>query len=176
MVLMIIEAISSTNIKEIPTMAERLSSSIIFVKTHKTASSTVAALLKTNALLIWNASSFVPKPGRGGFKWDFEDPRLRALSRLQLSDVTGSAPYKIWSSHVVYHPFLHVLVPGDPLLLTILRDPVKRLESAWLYYSQLGMLRQSTPITALLNVSVEGISEWRLAFEPNLSVLPLLLV
>ena len=39
---------------------------VIFIKTHKTASSAVAALLRANALLVSNQSVFIPEVGRGG--------------------------------------------------------------------------------------------------------------
>ena len=67
---------------------------LIFIKTHKTASSAVAALFRANALLAWNQSVFAPEIGRGGQQWDFSDPRQVALVRYQGLTGAGSAPWK----------------------------------------------------------------------------------
>ena len=73
---------------------------------------------------------------------------------------------------MICHPFLHTLVPSLPhscgatgaasggaygaaLTVTIVRDPVRRLESAWRYYTKLGVLRPM-PIEAILNAAEPG--------------------
>lgn len=145
-------------------------------------------MLRTNALLRWNQSLFMPLPGRGGHLWDFRDPRDRALSQHQHSSRKrpdgffrsynftslhftryNGPPYDIWTSHVKYHEHLvQIMVPplssadplpspfsplqpgSNPLLVTVVRDPVARLVSAWHYYTTSGVLRPDTPLDALL--------------------------
>ena len=43
---------------------------------------------------------------------------------------------RLWTSHSIYHNYLHDLVPGSPhtLLLTIVRAPMRRWLSAWEFY------------------------------------------
>ena len=142
---------------------------IIFIKTHKTASSAVAALFRANALLAWNQSVFIPEIGRGGHQWDFFDPRQRVLARYQDSAVTGSAPYGVWASHLIYHPHVRSLVPNpEAILVTCVREPVQRLFSAWTYYRRIGLLKDQ-PIENLLQEDVRIHSE----FHPNGMVLEL---
>lgn len=138
---------------------------IIFIKTHKTASSTVAALLRTNGLLFWNMSVFAPRPGRGGHQWDFGDVPQRSLAqRFSASPVCGGHPYGVWASHALYHPFLHALTTApppprpsaglpprpQPLLVTVVRHPVARVLSAWRYYTALGVLKRGLRLEDLL--------------------------
>eukprot|EP00613_Pedinella_sp_CCMP2098_P038771 CAMPEP_0171787086 /NCGR_PEP_ID=MMETSP0991-20121206/63700_1 /TAXON_ID=483369 /ORGANISM="non described non described, Strain CCMP2098" /LENGTH=254 /DNA_ID=CAMNT_0012395989 /DNA_START=133 /DNA_END=893 /DNA_ORIENTATION=- len=126
-------------------------------------------MLRANALLLWNKTVFLPRPGRGGHQWDFEDPRQVAVAAHSGSPVTGSAPFGVFASHCRYHAHLHTLVPdrepaaslpqfsshrlagkGDVLVVTTVRDPVKRLRSAWRYYLGLGVLKSGTTIQDLL--------------------------
>jgi hypothetical protein len=142
---------------------------VIFIKTHKTASSAVAALLRANALLVSNQSVFIPEVGRGGHQWDFSDPRQRVLARYQGSTVTGSAPYGVWASHIIYHPYVRSLVPNPRVILvTCVREPVQRLFSAWNYYRRIGLLKNE-PIEKLLHEGAQVHSE----FHPNGMVLEL---
>ena len=140
---------------------------IIFIKTHKTASSSVAALFRANALLLWNESVFVPRPTQAGLQWDLSDPTHQAMVGFQGNRVTGAGPkWGVWASHARFQPGLYDLVSGHtPLLITVVRNPVDRLESAWRYYTVIGVLRLA-PIEALLtNQWEEG--KVHSEFHPN---------
>ncbi len=128
-----------------------------FVKTHKTGSSTVAALLRYGASRREGYHCFVPPVKLAGHVWSWEAPLFRQLllselgalqeeaggnrssSSVEGGDGRGTGVQRLrfncWTVHAVLSPGLlaHAMEPA-PLVVTSVRDPLRRLLSAWNHY------------------------------------------
>mmetsp|Transcript_21872 Transcript_21872/g.46184 ORF Transcript_21872/g.46184 Transcript_21872/m.46184 type:complete len:489 (-) Transcript_21872:95-1561(-) len=107
---------------------------IVFVKTHKTASSTVTSMLHSLATshdliapLTTKTTPFDPR-NAGGQEELFHLPTTVPEAQ--------SAPYDVWSNHVKFHEsLLSEAVPSSGgKYVSIVRDPASRLRSACKYY------------------------------------------
>ena len=122
----------------------------------QTGGSTVATMLHRLARR-HNASCFVPPTGYDAHRWEFDiDPLDKALAtaqtRRQLKINGGggaiSESLDMWTSHGTYSSYLHALVRGHVLVVTIVRDPVRRWLSAFDFYdlpSRRGYQRATRP-------------------------------
>ena len=97
---------------------------IVFIKTHKTGSSTVTSILhrygdKHNLVFA------LPPQGQNGLNWPWS---MRV-------DVPEGVQPNIVCHHGRYdRQMLERIMPRDTVYITILRDPVKQFESAFSYY------------------------------------------
>ena len=124
-----------------------------FVKTHKTGSSTVAALLRFGASQR-GYRCFVPPVKLAGHVWSWEAPLFRHLLTSEVAALQERARnasrggdrsfeqgpdhqllYNCWTLHAVPSPAMlaHVMEPS-PLVVTSVRDPLRRMISAWNHY------------------------------------------
>lgn len=109
------------------TRCNRSSESIIFVKTHKTAGSTVSSILHRYCAET-NVSCYVPH-GVGG------TVTRPSLSNKSLHLYNPNRHVQVHTQHTSYWPnFLHRLVPRPAPIVTIVRHPVSRFLSSWEYH------------------------------------------
>uniref|UniRef100_A0A7S2WWY7 PA domain-containing protein n=1 Tax=Rhizochromulina marina TaxID=1034831 RepID=A0A7S2WWY7_9STRA len=119
----------------------------IFLKTHKTGGSSVATWLHRlhGPPRPGGPVCFVPPHGLDALQWNLsiasdkfrveaQARRLFAVSLPVGAGAGASAPLDCWTSHVLYSAQLHALVRRDAVLLTIVRNPVRRWLSAWSFY------------------------------------------
>lgn len=103
-------------------------SSIIFVKTHKTAGSTVSSILHRYCAEVSSVSCYVPH-GPGG---TITRP---SLSNRSLHLYNPSRYVQVHAQHTSYWPkFLHKLVPPPAPIISVVRQPVSRFLSSWEYH------------------------------------------
>lgn len=100
--------------------------SIIFVKTHKTASSTVTSILHRYCDQQHSVRCYVPRGMGGGLVQPPSSP----------PHISGnySSPVQVYAQHTYYWPtFLHTLVPPPAPVLSLIRNPASRFLSMWDY-------------------------------------------
>ena len=99
---------------------------IIFVKTHKTASSTIANLF--NRMADWRGMRVMTPPDdRFMLNWPNEFPGERD------NEERPQHQYGLISAHAVFSPAMIDWVWEKPKVITILREPVSRWLSMWDY-------------------------------------------
>ena len=100
---------------------------VLFLKTHKTGSTTVAAIVHRYAESRGLACR--PSPDLDSHIFDVGSGVDAALV------ARAGAPFGCWASHAIWHPrLLDLLGPGAPLVLSVVREPVARFLSAWDFY------------------------------------------
>lgn len=100
---------------------------MIFLKTHKTASSTVTRILWRQLCDVDNRRCFLPPADNAGRIWDVNNENDR-----QLINEKGS--YEVWLHHAHYSESFLNVVHDPKLLLSIVRRPSLRFRSAWMWY------------------------------------------
>ncbi|KAL3910934.1 MAG: hypothetical protein SGILL_007488 [Bacillariaceae sp.] len=111
----------------------RPSRGILFVKTHKTASSTVTSVLHSVAT---SHNLTTPVTKTIAFGIDSTSSRERIMKQLTPIPGVEGGPYDIWCNHADFHPFfLRDVVPTSRgKYVSIVRDPAGRLRSACGYF------------------------------------------
>ena len=113
-------------------------SSLVFLKTHKTAGSTVSRIL-FRELCELNAVTkcFIPTPQHAGRIWDLENAKDRSF-------IMKNSPYEVWLHHLkLSRYFLTEPVPNAQAVISIVRRPAHRFVSAWNWYNHSATLRMS---------------------------------
>lgn len=104
---------------------------VYFIKTHKTASSSLCALLHELAVRKRETMFVPPFSWHAGHHW-LKSPQLLTLA-LERAHIVCQLPFQLWVNHVSYDAWLHArMAPCH--VVTILRHPVSAFESAWNYY------------------------------------------
>ena len=103
------------------------SKGLMFVKTHKTSSSTLSRLIYRALCEVRGRRCFLPKRESPGKIWD-----LRKGSDYKY--VTAGAPYQVWVSHVMVTRSLWAVMDPEPFLVSVCRHPALRFRSAWAWY------------------------------------------
>lgn len=103
----------------------------LFVKTHKTGSTTVAAVLRTTASRR-GYKCFVPPVALASHIWSWEAPLYRHILE---EEITVRGKFDCWAVHSTLSMdlALHGLAP-NPLIVISLRDPLARIISAYFHY------------------------------------------
>ena len=115
-----------------------LGEGVIFLKTHKTASSSVTSVIWHNLCETGRRNCFLPPSLKPGKTWDFRLSRdWRLMRRRGGSSLlgNGSFPYNVWLYHATYSTFLFSVVPQTRRMISIVRRPGRRFESAWHWYN-----------------------------------------
>lgn len=114
---------------------------VVFLKTHKTGSSTVSSILwhsLCDDTLADARNCFLPPRDHPGKTWDVrKSGDWEALQR----DSGGRFPYSVWVHHAVYSPLLFEAVPSAERMISIVRRPSSRFQSAWHWYNHSSFLR-----------------------------------
>ncbi len=111
------------------------SESIIFLKTHKTAGSSLGGIFWRNLCLRDGRNCFLPPAKNPGRTWDLSVQRDWHAVQSGASTLPAARfPYDAWLSHVHYHPRLFHAVKNASRILSIIRRPALRFTSAWKWY------------------------------------------
>ncbi|XP_070572585.1 galactosylceramide sulfotransferase-like [Ptychodera flava] len=125
-------------------------SQIVFIKTHKTASSTTSSIIQRYGLT-HGLRFALPK---GGHIFSTTELFSREMLLKQNPRPGRGRSFDIIASHLRYNrPELEIVVPNGTYI-TILRDPVKRFESVFGYYdyaSQFHFSRARNPLEQFMN-------------------------
>ena len=114
------------------------SEGVIFLKTHKTAGSTVTSIMWRNLCENEGRNCFLPPYKNPGKTWDFSrSSDWDILRRYGGSSLRGNATsfYSAWLLHAVFSPKLFSIVPRTKRIISIVRRPSHRFESAWHWYN-----------------------------------------
>ncbi len=119
---------------------------LIFLKTHKTAGSTLSGVLWRSFCEDGAKNCFLPPREKAGKTWDLNDVTIESISSIAVwsgskfkkksdSKVGRFASFDGWLQHVKFNKKLFSIVHGTKRLVTIVRHPSRRFESAWYWYT-----------------------------------------
>ncbi|XP_070568537.1 galactosylceramide sulfotransferase-like [Ptychodera flava] len=125
---------------------------IVFIKTHKTASTTTNTIIQRYGYLK-NLTFILPRWSHIFNEKEHFTSRQVFRSTRWLAEGEQQPEFDIMAGHFRYNrPEVHRLIP-NAMYITILRDPVKRFESAFGYYEvakQLGLGRKENPLDTFM--------------------------
>ena len=126
----------------------------VFLKTHKTGSSTVTALILRKCMKD-KLNCFIPTMERPGRTFDL---------RKDYSEIThgrglygGKFPYDVWCHHVRFDNRLMSVIENSPqgrMFISIVRRPSKRFQSAWHWYNH-GAAESPHDHSGKLNMTIQ---------------------
>ena len=146
-------------------------SSIIFLKTHKTGGSTVSGILfrelcSSNSTL----NCFIPPSQHAGRIWDLRNVESDS------NYILPKSPYDVWIHHVRYSKELFQIMKtprSDQVILSIVRRPSSRFMSAWSWYKHENQLHMS--LNDFVNKHVVNIKKDVVSSKANCRVNPSIL-
>lgn len=107
---------------------------IIFIKTHKTAGSTLNCILWKQLCEYQNKNCFLPPKESPGRTWDMN----KEYDKGYIFNSNGTRrmpyPFEVWLHHVKYSVLLEEVVYQPSLVISIIRRPAFRFRSAWSWY------------------------------------------
>ena len=119
---------------------------IVFIKTHKTASSTITSLLHSISTSHGLTAAIATHKTTKEAVNNKQDKRRAQFLNLPTSnpDHPWGAPYDVWSNHIVFDEILldEAVPTSEGKFFSIVRDPGTRLRSACLFF---GCCPASTP-------------------------------
>ena len=125
--------ISDDSLMLVPLMRNN-TDSIIFLKTHKTASSSITNLLHT-LVVRHNKSCPIFDDKIVGKQFNFSDKKDRKIV-LNSNTWNGDKQLDVWLNHAIFNEYLYELIPSSKnQIMTIIRNPNDRFLSAWSYYN-----------------------------------------
>lgn len=138
---------------------------ILYLKTHKTGSSTLAGILWRQICSSSEANCFLPSFNNPGKVWDFDKYSDRSYA-LSVKGTNGDTyPFDAWLYHAKMHPFLTKIVKQPHLLISAVRNPVDRFRSAWKWYKHEDSLKVS--LVEFLHSLSDG-DEYKLSLSKKL--------
>ena len=148
------ERISSLQQKKAPRLLQVYGNDegVIFLKTHKTGSSTLTSIFWRNVCASGIRNCFLPPVTSPGKTWDFSKESDRNLlingggSTINKSVGMGGGQFQsfdAWIYHAHYSDQLFTLVPTTKRVISIVRKPSKRFCSAWSWYEHSSKLKMS---------------------------------
>jgi len=110
----------------------------IFLKTHKTGSSSVTMIILRKCIKEkWNC--YIPPLNHPGHTYDMNDENDITLLKNGQGLNNGKHPYDLWCHHIINNKNIYksnALVNNyNGIAITILRRPAERFRSAWSWYS-----------------------------------------
>ena len=117
------------------------SNSIVFLKTFKTAGSTITSIFH-NYCVLHNKSCPITKPYFLSKTWDFyqsvdRDNIYKLKTWNNKTGLNRHNLFDMWINHAIFHPFLFKIMPSaKEEIVTIIRNPIDRFISAFRYYSR----------------------------------------
>jgi len=131
------------------------SKGFVFLKTHKTGSSTLTSIILRKCIREkWNC--FVPPSNNPGRTWDLARPDHFAYVREGQGLFGGSYPFDLWCHHAVNSNKLKNVVQNYWLDITTLRRPSNRFRSAWRWYSHMLPSNSKVGHSAKLGMSLKS--------------------
>eukprot|EP01084_Bolivina_argentea_P058399 106656_1 len=130
---------NSNNIEQLVTipLLRKNTSSMIYIKTFKTSSSTITNLLHAYTIK-HNKSCIIIGKRNPLFVFDFNNYSHKKFVQWLLKNKytwNRNNVLDIWLSHVTYHPYLFELIPSsNNQIVTIVREPNQRLMSALYFF------------------------------------------
>jgi hypothetical protein len=107
---------------------------VVFIKTHKTCSSTLSGIIWREMCEKQNLNCFLPHFKNPGKTWDLN----KIVDLEYILNNPGSNgnfyPYDCWMHHVKYNFILTKIVKNPFLFVSIIRKPSLRFLSAWHWY------------------------------------------
>lgn len=100
---------------------------LVFVKTHKTSSSTLSRLIVINLCERKGRKCFLPSFDNPGRTWDLRKER-------DYKYASKEAPYEVWANHVIAPQLVRKLMVPKSFFISICRDPSLRFRSAYNWY------------------------------------------
>lgn len=119
------------------------SSRVLYLKTHKTGSSSVSGILWRELCIKRQMNCFLPVPIAAGRTWELDDPAERQYAHDSVGTNLTRLPFDVWMNHVRPSEKLTRLLNAPYLLVSSVRRPAHRFGSAWHYFS-LGVHRNVT--------------------------------
>jgi len=121
---------------------------VIFLKTHKTASSTLTSVIWHELCEKEGRNCFLPPLEHPGKTWDFRKEKdwemMRKRGRGSSSNSSQSGfPFEVWTSHAAYTPALLTVVRQSRRMISIVRKPASRFESSWHWYNHSALTRMT---------------------------------
>lgn len=101
---------------------------IIFLKTHKTASSTLSRVIFREMCENQMRRCFLPEAEHPGKTWNLDSPD----DWKQIDDL--GANFNVWVHHVIYSRRIFRIISNPRIIVTIIRKPSNRFLSAWNWY------------------------------------------
>lgn len=140
----IIDGLQKGHIFRPPAPVYAANEGVVFLKTHKTGSSTISSILwhsLCDDTQIDARNCFLPPRERPGKTWDVR----KSADWQALQRDGGGIPYSVWLHHAVYSPRLFAAVPSAKRMISIVRRPSQRFQSAWHWYNHSSFLHMDLP-------------------------------
>jgi hypothetical protein len=122
---------------------DKQSRGFVFLKTHKTAGSTMSRILFRKLCRDERQRCFLPTDEHPGHTWNFENAAdiayIKNMTGQEAAggagEGVGSSTLDVWLHHAVYSPkVLNEIVPTADYIVSIVRKPSLRFQSAWQWY------------------------------------------
>ena len=128
-----INNVQSTKLNTLVPLLRNNTDTIIFLKTHKTASSSMTNLLHTFAVR-HNKSCPIFDNKFSGQQFNFNNKKDREIVSNSKT-LNGEKKLDLWVNHAIFDEYLYELIPSSKhQILTTIRNPNQRFLSAWKYY------------------------------------------
>ena len=125
---------------------------IIFLKTHKTGGSTFTSIVLRNCIK-YKLNCFIPPKLTPGKTWELNRYKDRIQIETGSGTYGGKYPYDLWCHHIVFDQKIFHLVKNTGKLVSIVRRPGNRFQSAWYWYDHGSSVSQFDH-SAQLNMSL----------------------
>jgi hypothetical protein len=135
---------------------------IVFIKTHKTSSSTLSRLIVINFCERKGRKCFLPNTENPGRTWDLRKER-------DFKYASKEAPYEVWANHVITPQLVKKLMVPESFFISICRDPSLRFRSAYNWYQHDKKLGKSlSQFIEILNHTIVGSHEYAFKYRTGL--------
>lgn len=109
---------------------------LLYIKTHKTGSSTLTGILWRALCDHLQVNCFVPPAQHAGRIWNLDASSDHHYMTTSLGSQGNRAPFDAWIHHLRYQPAGGKRLVKEPfLLLSSVRRPALRFQSAWHWYN-----------------------------------------
>lgn len=131
--------IDKWNLSHFNMVAPNDKNSIVFIKTHKTGSSTVSGVLwRSFCISYCNHTCYLPPVNHAGRVWDFSraDDLLEILKPINRNIQEKPGKINVWVHHVrVNEDFIKYFSESPTIVISTVRRPSSRFQSAWRWYN-----------------------------------------
>lgn len=107
---------------------------VLYLKTHKTGSSSVSGILWRELCIRRHMNCFLPTQSIPGRTWDLGDQQEHQYVTESLGTNLSHFPFDVWVNHVHHTKALADFMRSPYLLVSSVRRPGDRFQSAWNYF------------------------------------------